>query len=145
MVKIHQFVLKILSGNDILTSIKGHNCVRNLCKLTCNKPNTRLDLVNINVYTKRNQIPSIRSQDIERKLRRNHGMTDNLKTVYPRPIIRMLGYNTPTEEFVEADDMNISTNIQLYPPDSFSGVDFFRKCSISVAITTNQIQRFGQK
>ena len=25
-IKIHQFVLKILNGNKILTSIKGHNC-----------------------------------------------------------------------------------------------------------------------
>ena len=26
-IKIHQFVLKILNGNKILTSIKGHNSV----------------------------------------------------------------------------------------------------------------------
>ena len=43
-----QFVLKILSGNEILTSIKGHNSVTNLRKMTANNPN--LDIVNINSY-----------------------------------------------------------------------------------------------
>ena len=46
--KFHLIVLNILSGNEILTSIKGHNSVINLRKLTCNNPN--LDLVNINAY-----------------------------------------------------------------------------------------------
>ena len=64
-VKIHLFVLKILSRNKILTSIKGYNSVINLWKLTCNNPN--LDVVDINAYAKIGQIPSIRSQDIERK------------------------------------------------------------------------------
>ena len=48
-----------------MTSIKGHNSVRNLRILTRN--NANLDLVNINVYSKFGQIPSIRSKDIERK------------------------------------------------------------------------------
>ena len=61
-VKIHQFVLKILGGNEILTSIKGHNSVINFWKLMCNNPN--LDVVNINAYAKLGQLPSIRSQDI---------------------------------------------------------------------------------
>ena len=39
-----------------------------------NTPN--LDLVNINAYAKFGQIPSIRSQDIERKQSRNHGMME---------------------------------------------------------------------
>ena len=65
LVKFHLIVLKILSGNEILTSIKGHNSVINLQKLTCNNPN--LDLVNINAYAKVGQLPSIRSQDIEWK------------------------------------------------------------------------------
>ena len=55
LVKIHLFVLKILSGNEILKSIKGYNSVINLRKLVCN--NTNLD---------RN--PSICTKDIERKL-----------------------------------------------------------------------------
>ena len=60
-----QFVLKILSGNKILTSIKGRNSVKILRKMTGNNP--KLDLVNDDVHTKFGQILSIRSQDIERK------------------------------------------------------------------------------
>ena len=60
-----QFVLKILSGNEILTSIKGRNSVKILRKMTGNNP--KLDLVNVDVHTKFGQILSIRSQDIERK------------------------------------------------------------------------------
>ena len=58
-------VLKLLRGNEILTSIKGHNSVANLQKMTLYNPN--LDLVNANVYTNFGKILSIRSQDIERK------------------------------------------------------------------------------
>ena len=60
-----QFVLKILSGNEILKSIKGGNSVKILRKMTGNKP--KLDLVNDDVHTKFGRILSIRSQDIERK------------------------------------------------------------------------------
>ena len=60
-----QFVLKILSRNEILTSIKGHNSVKILRKMMFNNP--ELDLVNDDVHTKFGQILSIRSQDIERK------------------------------------------------------------------------------
>ena len=60
-----QFVLKILSGNKILTSIQGRNSVKILRKMTGNNP--KLDLVNVDVYTKFAQILSICSQDIERK------------------------------------------------------------------------------
>ena len=60
-----QFVLKILSGNKILASIKGRNSVKILRKMTDNNP--KLDLVNDDVHTKFGQILSIRSQDIERK------------------------------------------------------------------------------
>ena len=60
-----QFVLKILSGNEILTSIKGRNSVNILQKMTGNNP--KLDLVNVDVYTKFGRILLIRSQDIERK------------------------------------------------------------------------------
>ena len=65
LVRFCQFVLKILSGNKILTSIKGHNSVKILRKMTGNNP--KLDLVNDDVHTKFGQILSIRSQDIERK------------------------------------------------------------------------------
>ena len=65
LVKFCQFVLKILSGNEILTSIKGRNSVKILRKMTGNNP--KLDLVNDDVHTKFGRILSIRSQDIERK------------------------------------------------------------------------------
>ena len=58
-----QFVLKILSKNQILTSIKGCNSVANLRKTKIN--NINVDLVNDNVFTKFGLILSIRSQDIE--------------------------------------------------------------------------------
>ena len=58
-----QFVLKILSKNRILTSIKGSNSVANLRKTKIY--NTNIDLVNDNVFTKFGLILSIRSQDIE--------------------------------------------------------------------------------
>ena len=56
-----QFVLKILSGNEI----KGRNSVKILRKMTGNNP--KLDLVNVDVHTKFGVILSISSQDIERK------------------------------------------------------------------------------
>ena len=59
------FVLKILSGNEILTSIKGRNSVKILRKKKGNNP--KLDLVNVDVHTKFGPILSTRSQDIERK------------------------------------------------------------------------------
>ena len=65
LVKFCPFILKILSGNKILTSIKGHNFVANLQKLTRNNPN--IDCVNVDVHTKFGQSLSIGSQDIERK------------------------------------------------------------------------------
>ena len=63
LVTFYQFVLKILSKNQILTSIKGRNSVANLRKTIIY--NTNIDLVNDDVYTKFGLILSIRSQDIE--------------------------------------------------------------------------------
>ena len=60
-----QFVLKILSKNQILTSIRGRNSVANLPKTKFY--NTNLDLVTDNVYTNFGLILSIRSQDNEQK------------------------------------------------------------------------------
>ena len=73
MVRFCQFVLKILSGNDILTSIKGSNSVKILRKMAGNNP--KLDLVNVDVYAKFSEILSSHSQDIERK-RIVHGKTE---------------------------------------------------------------------
>ena len=60
-----QFVLKILSKNQILTSIKGRDSVANLRKTLIY--NTNIDLVNDNVFTKFGLNLLIRSQDIEQK------------------------------------------------------------------------------
>ena len=65
LVKFCPLVLKILSGNEILTSVKGHNSVANLRNLPLY--NTNLDIINVNVYTKFGYILSIGSQDIEQK------------------------------------------------------------------------------
>ena len=66
LVSFCQFVLKILSKNQILTSIKGRNSVANLRKTMIY--DTNVDLVNDNAYTKFGLILSIRFQDIEQKL-----------------------------------------------------------------------------
>ena len=58
-----QFLLKILSKNQFLTSIKGRNSVANLRKTIIY--NTNIDLVNDDMYTKFGLNLSIRSQDIE--------------------------------------------------------------------------------
>ena len=66
LVRFCQFILKILSGNEIfLTSIKGRNSLKIYRKITGNNP--KLDIVNVDVHTKFGLILSIRSQDIERK------------------------------------------------------------------------------
>ena len=49
--------VRILSSNVILTSIKGHNSLTNLRKMTANSPN--VDLVSINSYIKFGQNMSI--------------------------------------------------------------------------------------
>ena len=50
LVKYSLFILKILSENHFLMSIKGRNSVANLQKMTLYNPN--VDLVNENVYRK---------------------------------------------------------------------------------------------
>ena len=65
LVKFCLLVLRILSGNEILTSIKGRNYVTYLRNVTHYNP--KLDIINVNVYTKFSSILSIGSQDIERK------------------------------------------------------------------------------
>ena len=62
LVKFCPFIFKILSGNEIQTSMKGRNYVANLRNLKLYNPN--LDIINVNVYTKFSSILSIGSQDI---------------------------------------------------------------------------------
>ena len=66
LVSFCHFVLKILSKNQILTSIKGRNSVANLQKTMIYI--TNVDLVNDYVYTKFGLNRSILFQDIEHKL-----------------------------------------------------------------------------
>ena len=54
LVRLCQLVLKILSGNKILMSIKGRNSDKILRKMTGNNP--KLDLVDDDVHTKFGQI-----------------------------------------------------------------------------------------
>ena len=65
LVRFYQFVLEILSRNEILTSIKGRNSIKILQKIKGNK--SKLDLVNVDVHINFGQILSICSRDIERK------------------------------------------------------------------------------
>ena len=65
LVSFCQFVLKILSKNRILTSIKGSKSVANLRKTKILDIN--IDIVNDNVYTKFGFNLFILSRDIEQK------------------------------------------------------------------------------
>ena len=65
LVRFCQFVLNILSGIYILTSIKSCYSVKILRKVTGNI--AKLDHVNVDVHVKSGQILSICSRDIERK------------------------------------------------------------------------------
>ena len=67
-----------MSGNVILTSIKGHYPLTNVRKVTCNNP--IVDLVNMNAYEKFGEIMSICSQDIEGK--RNFGVNQGPQQWY---------------------------------------------------------------
>ena len=49
VVKFCPLILKILSGNEILTSTEGYNSVANVQKNVLYNPN--LDVINVNVYT----------------------------------------------------------------------------------------------
>ena len=66
LVSICLFFLKILSKNQILTSIKDRNSVANLRKTMIY--DTNIDLVKDNVYTKFGLNRSIRFEDIQQKL-----------------------------------------------------------------------------
>ena len=96
MVRFYRSVLKILSGNEILTSINGRNSVKILRKMTGNNP--KLDLVNVDKHTKFGQILSIRSQDIERK----RNMTYFKGRNYVK-ILRKITGNNPKLDLVNVD------------------------------------------
>ena len=73
LVRFHQFALKILSGNEIPTSIKGHDSLVIFRKFKHNNPN--IDVVYINAYATFGQITSICSQNIFKILSGNEILT----------------------------------------------------------------------
>ena len=87
-----QFVHKVLSGNEILTSIKGRNSVKILRKMRGNSP--KLDLVNVDVQAKFGQIVSIHSPDTERSQSR---------TVTPSKFCEKMAGNNPKLDLVNFD------------------------------------------
>ena len=75
LIKFHQSLYKILSGNGILTISKCHKAVVNR-KCICNTPN--LDLFKVNASAKVDHISSIRSEDVQR----NRNFDDNQRPRY---------------------------------------------------------------
>ena len=109
-----QFILKILSKNQILTSIKGRKSVANLRKTKIY--NTNLDLVTDNVYTNFGLILSICSQDIEQK--------PNFDVIKGRNSVANLRkkttiYNTK----VDLVDDNVFTKFGLYRSIRFQDIE----------------------
>ena len=97
--KFCQFVLKILSGNEILTTIKGHNSATYLQKMTAKNPN--LDLVNIHSYIRFGEILSIYSQEIERKGNsgqiKGHNSITNVRKMCNNPKLDLNNINAYTK------------------------------------------------
>ena len=83
-VKFSQFILKILSGNETLTRIKGHNSVTNLRKMMFDK--FKLNRVNVNVHTKFGQILSILSgNEILTRIKGHNSVTNLQKRCVTMP------------------------------------------------------------
>ena len=79
LVRFCPFVLKILSRNKILTSIKGHNSVKILRNIKGYNP--KLDLVISNVHTKFGQLLSIKGSNSVKILRKMTGNNPQLEPV----------------------------------------------------------------
>ena len=101
LVRFCQLVLKILSGNKILMSIKGRNSDKILQKMTGNNP--KLNLVNNDVHTKFGQILSIRSEDIER-----NKILMSIKGRNSDKILQKITGNNPKLDLVDDD---VHTNL----------------------------------
>ena len=108
-----QFVLKILSKNQILTSIKGRYSVANLRKTKIY--NTNLDLVTDNVHTNFGLILSIRSQDIEQK--------QILTSIKGRNYVANLRKRTIYNTKVDLVDDNVFTKFGLNRSIRFQDID----------------------
>ena len=116
LVSICLFFLKILSKNQILTSIKNCNSVANLRKIMIY--DTNIDLVNDNVYTKFGLNRSIRFQDIEQKLNSD----DDPRGVANLDPRGMIGRN-----YVEHKLTLLHTKYTSFRPCGFREEDF-QKC-----------------
>ena len=108
-----QFVLKILSKNQILTSIKGRNSDANLRKTKIY--NTNLDLVTDNVYTNFGLILSIRNQDIEQK--------PNLTSIKGRNSVANLRHTTIYDTKVDLVSDNVYTKFGLNRSICFQDIE----------------------
>ena len=102
----------ILTGNEILKVTKGHNCVVYLRKAMRNKPRTG----NVNAQGTLHHIPSIRSQDIERKKipSRNHAYIV-LTPLKPHLYIVKLGFTGVYNIFL-ISPQNTECGYSLEPP-----------------------------
>ena len=99
LVKFCQFFLKILSVNKNLASIKGHNSVKNLRKITGN--NNNLDLVNASAYTKFDEILSIcskilRGTEILPSIKGHNSVTNLQKMTSNDPNLDLVNINAYT-------------------------------------------------
>ena len=116
LVKTHLFFLKILSGNEILTSFKGCNSVTSWWKWMINKP--KLDVVSINAYTKFGQNPfHLDVININAYAKNENVMdrwTDNLKQYTPTPRTWYAGLTSP-----KLDVVNINAYANLVKIHSF--------------------------
>ena len=91
LVEFHPFVIKILSGNEILTSISGHNSVINLgktnprsCQGQCILHIQNLDKFCpffMKILSRNKLLTSIKGQNSVTNLRKMTGNTPNLELV----------------------------------------------------------------
>ena len=96
LVRFYQFVLKILSGNKILTSIKGRNSIKILHKMTCNNP--KLDLVNADVHTK-----LVRFCQLLLEILSGNEILTSIKSRNSVKILRKMMGNNPKLDLVNVD------------------------------------------
>ena len=95
LVRFCQFILEILSGNEILISIKGHNSDKILQKMTGN--NTKQDLVNDDVHN------LVRFCQLVLKIFRGNKIITSIKGRNSVKILRKMTGNNPKLDLVNND------------------------------------------
>ena len=125
LVKFYQFVLTILSGNIHVTSIKGHNTVTNLPKMTGN--NSNLDLVNVNAHTKFGQI--LLSEN------------ENLKSITLLQICVKMTGNNPKARFCQYQLTFKIYKFYQFVPKILSGKEILTEILTSVKGHTINVRR----